>query len=486
MQLVASNISVSEFRKLPITERKNVVRTLRHEWFYATSFVREIYDRIYDTLYQHYRYSHQDNFIPILNRTIKWHKEARDNVFKPTKIDDYAIPSFSIIGVSGAGKTQTTKRILRKCFHQVIDRGYTKQVTYLFTNCADVGSINQLLGRFMTAIDSVIGSDYFDLYMRKRSKLPELEAAVANVAHRHHVGVWIVDEIHHLENLPFKSAEQIINFLKNVSSQIGLPMIFIGTPDAKMFLARNFQIARRAEGDGSIFWGRYSRDGAETDATGEHYCQDSFEMLMSALWKRQVLRKPGKLSKQLLDKYYEISVGIMERIVSAHIQAQVIALNCGQETIDVEILDKAKQHFEMSAGMISALNSGKVELISDYPDLSMRSANLLQNVLKNQVTPEEFADMILESDFSKEDAKLLLNAFLSKYEPTDSSKTGDSRSRSHKVWRKKASKKGKNNKPKKGELVEKSATKTKGELYDVIQETGMTNLEPVFSKKEGK
>lgn len=476
-ELLAENISISEARNETKAKRKNVLQTLLQDWFFVNSYCGRMYDLFYDTFYQTYRWRHQDNFIPLLNAIREWYDNANKKGYTPSLNNDFNVDGFSIIGISGVGKTHCTRKILRKCFPQLIQRENTVQITYLLTNCVSIGSMKALLVKFLSEVDRLIGSSYVKDYVNRHNSVDKLEAIVASVGVRHYIGIWIIDEVHHLKDVHFRSAEQIINFLKNITAVIGMPIVFIGTPEARSILAGNFQVGRRAEGNGSIFWDRYKRQNQVGDQTSNRKVKydDEWNLLLTSLWKRQVLKQNGELTEELKDAYYATSQGIMKRLLSIHNRAQIIAMDRDVEKLTPEFIYEAKEYFQFTNNMIDALNSEKNELISQYPDLSMKAYNLIEFASTRKLTNKEIVHTVLESDLTKEEIVVVFSSLIKK-------KTGKAELEgtmdgvSHRPKKDKVSKQ-KGHKAT-GDLIEKIEGKTSAdELYETMKRSGMIGLD---------
>lgn len=481
-ELLAENVSISYAQKEKKGKRKNILQTLPQDWFYVNSYAHPLYDIFYDTLYQTFRYRHQDNTVPLLNATKEWFDMADVKGYKPPVINDFNVDGFSIIGISGIGKTYTAKRILRKCFNQLVHRTNTIQISYLITNCVNIGSLKELLVKFLSEVDRLIGTSYVRDYVNSKNSTEKLEAIVANIGVRHFIGIWIIDEIHHLKNVPFRSAEQIINFLKNVSSVIGMPIVFIGTPEVKSILGGNFQIARRAEGNGSIFWERYSWKIRDAAGNEQKEKDEEWKALITSLWKRQVLKKSGKLTDEIIGAYFKRSQGIMKRLLAIHIRAQVMAMDSGDERITPELIYETAKYFQLTDNMINALDSGKEELISEYADLSMRAFNLIESVYTKKLSDKEIVDLVMNNNFSQDEVVMILKALMERNlkfmkhnnEAKDNSRRAKVKNR----------KKDKVKEPLKGDLIEKVKNATSAEeLYETLKKTGIVGFDGKLTKE---
>lgn len=388
--------------------RKTIINSLKSDWFYAHDVLMEIYDHLYDAVYESYRLRHPDNTIKVVNATREWMMNATKKGYAPPALNDFVPSGFSILGISGAGKTHSVSRILRSCFDQLIQRDGTTQITYLKTNCTHRGSLKEMCFMFLNEVDNLTGSTYFKQYARARYTTEELCAVVANVAARHHVGIWIIDEIHHLKSIQFKSKDQIINFLKNLNAVTGLPIVYIGTGEATDIIAGNFQQARRAQGLGSIIIKEFKEGSSE------------WKKLMATLWNKQVLRNPGPLTEEISDAYYRRSQGIFDAVVTLHIQVQKSALSSGcKETIDVALIDEvAEDHFKMTKPAMTALAQSKKDptALKAFPDLSLRGLEFMDNLNeKPKLSTSEMVKVFIDNGFNENEITMCMTALANRY-----------------------------------------------------------------------
>jgi len=473
---LAINESLSYAKTLPNSERKDVLAVLESKWFFVNSHSQTIYDSIYDCFLKTFSYRHQNNYIQILNATKEWHKFAEKKGYKPPILNNFNVYGFSIIGISGVGKTHCTRHILSRCFNQIIKLpNGDMQITYLFTNCKSIGSLKELLVSFLNEVDRLIGTNYYEDYIVTKNSTEKLEAVVANICVRHYIGIWFIDEVHHLKNVPFRSKEQTINFLKNISAVIGMPIVYIGTPEAKSILAGNFQIARRAEGNGSIFWERYLYTENEF---GNNESETEWEILISSLWKRQILNNPGKLTPDIYRAYYECSQGIMARLIAIHIRVQNLALNEGEERITPELIYRTKPYFQFSEKMINALASGKEELISEFEDLSMRAYNVIENVSRGNLSHKEIVEVVTNSNFSQEETTLILKAIMNmqKDEMNHKELNASDNKKTNIIKKKKEKAKG-------IFLDDLKKSATPDDIYNMLNVKGITNAKKIIGQK---
>lgn len=396
--------SLKKTKKASYEVRLNALNDFQQDWFYIPLKIIKVYNAFFNVLYRSYRSQVHNDYIERLNRTIEWFENAKKQSNKYPSGLDLTIPGFSVIGISGIGKTTLVNRVLSFCFKQIIPRENTTQISYIMTNCTHDSSLKGMLTLFIFKVDQLISTSYSKQYIKRDFNIHMVEAAVANLCVRHHIGCWIIDEIHNLNSINRQSQDQILNFLKNINSIIGLPIVYIGTPEMVKIFGKNFQIARRAQGLGTIVVDRYTKDSEEWDS------------LLKALWKRQVLRKPGKLKKEIEDFYYSKSQGIMDILVAIHILVQEEALEEGQETITIELLESAYQRLPFTTRGIRALASGEEHLLRDFPDLSMKVLDFIQQVSEDETLSDaEVVARILEQGFNEDEIGLIIKALIHEY-----------------------------------------------------------------------
>lgn len=444
LKKLASNYNITEAKSEPTAKRRTALQTLQKRWFYSDLRLRDIYNGIYNVLYQSYDNRDESDFVKINSAIRKWHDTGE--AYCPAS-NDYSVKNLSIIGIPGIGKTHAVKRILRNCFRQLIDRGNTTQITYLITNCDDIGSLKQMVSRFVSEVDRLLGSGYGKKVLPKHGK-ENVEAVAASLCSLHYIGVWVIDEIHHLSKVPFNSAQQIVNFLKNLSAVVGIPIIYIGTSEAFSVLAENFQVARRADGNGSIFMEVYEND-------------HRWSALVRSLWRRTVLRNEKEITKEIIDAYYNASAGIIDRLIAVHIKSQEIALDEECEEITTDIISRSEKYFQFTKRGIKAMLSHRKEDLLEFPDLSMRGVNAVNEISKiGALTEKDIVNLVMDGGFNKEEVNQIFRAMLDSKDVSKSNKA----------------KNGKDKKSKKPQTTTNKKPKPvriKGSAYDFAKSNGM-------------
>ncbi|HMV07493.1 MAG TPA: ATP-binding protein [Cyclobacteriaceae bacterium] len=383
--------------------RKSLLKDIKNKWFHVTSLHYEVYECFHEIIETRFQ-NLVKSFNEILENIYEWNDHHKDRNFVPKSVVNNIIDGFTIIGPSGLGKTLTVNTILQTFFPQVIIHERFKQLVYLKVNCTSIGSTKSLCFLILHEFDKVLGTKYFERYSTATYSAEKLIPVIADLCHLHRCACLIIDECNHLSDMKGQSKNQIIGFLKNLNQAIGLPIVYIGTPEALPILAGNLQIARRSQGIQSIMWDRYQEEGEDKKEDKE------WGRLLKSLWTIQVLFKPGDLTPKLRKTYYRLSQGVLDVLIKLHVQAQKRALSRGLETIDENLLEAvAKDYFALTNPMINAIRSKNSFLISQYRDISMDNLR----IIKQADGPDELT-RLLNRDFSSDEIKLCMQVLLKK------------------------------------------------------------------------
>lgn len=275
----------------------------------------------------------------------------------------------AILGVSGAGKTRALERALGY-YPQVIlhpDLGMS-QLTHLRIQCPRAGGPKQLCLSFFAAIDRLLGLNYMDLY--GKGGTDTMIVQMATVASTHALGILVIDEIQHLAEAQSDLGQEVLAFLVKLGNEIGIPVVFVGTPRAMKVLKRNFAPARRAAANGSIAWNPLPM-GAEWDA------------FVSGLWEFQWTRNFTALTPALSAVLHDLSQGITSLVVAIFMVAQLRLISIGEadpareKSITVTLLKKVfRDDFYLVKDLIAALRSKNETLLAKYDDLQSLEEHL--------------------------------------------------------------------------------------------------------------
>ena len=291
---------------------------------------------------------------------------------------------FSLIGISGLGKSTTLQHVLN-LYPQVIRHTNYEgipfnetQITWIHMDCPNDGSLKGLCAGFFEQIDNILGTDYFTQYDEKRTSLNKMRIGMARIARTYHLGIIVIDEIQSLcvskdKSVPVKT----LNFLVTLVNTIGIPVILVGTPRALSFLQKEFQQAKRASGQGDALWDRMQND-------------DVWRMFVKAIWKYQYTKHPVELTEKMYDALYEEAVGVPFLAVNIYKLVQEYAIYSGEETFtDRSFHTIASQKMRLTLEMRRALLSEKDINLEQYLDLTPFKPIDFKNTIVQSINPPE-------------------------------------------------------------------------------------------------
>jgi hypothetical protein len=290
---------------------------------------------------------------------------------------------FAFIGISGIGKTTSLKNILAQYPQVIIHSRYDDedfhrvQVVWLKLECPFDGSIKGLCLNFFQALDSLLGTNYYEHYGRKgRATVDEMLQSMARVSLLHGIGVLVIDEIQHLNEAKSGGARRMLNFLVQLVNTVGMPVIPVGTYKATPILGGEFRQARRSAGQGDLFWYAMKED-------------DTWQLFLESLWMYQYTKSPCLLTPELSHTLYDLSQGITDLAVKVYMLAQVRAITRGDDESlsDALIRSVAYDSLRLANPILEALRSGDILELQKVDDvLPIDIEPFIQEALRNYDT----------------------------------------------------------------------------------------------------
>lgn len=270
---------------------------------------------------------------------------------------------FTIIGVSGMGKTTTINRILSTIPQVIAHSNYNDkklsmmQLTWINLQCPFDGSIKALCLDFFGKVDGLLGTNYFKKYCTSRLSANAMLPVMAQVAMNTNLGIIFIDEIQHLNLAKSGGSEKMLNYFVTLTNTIGIPLVNIGTPKGMGIFQSEFRLSRRNSAQGAMFWDRLEKD-------------DNFDLLLEGVWDYQWLKKNSPLTQELKDAIYEESQGIIDIAIKLFGMAQIRAISSGKEEITVQLIKQvAEENLKLVKPMLDALRSGNISKIAKYEDI---------------------------------------------------------------------------------------------------------------------
>lgn len=266
------------------------------------------------------------------------------------------ICSYSVIGLSGMGKSTTTESILAAYPQHLLHTELNlHQIVWLKVDCPRDGSVKDLAVAILRAIDRVLGTEHAGRLPRNATAAV-IMARVGHLLNVHSVGVLVLDEMQNLSVKRSGGREEMLNWFQELVNEHGVPIVLLGTPKARAVLGIDVRIARRSGIAGSTQWGPM--------ASGQE-----FRLLLETLWEYQWLRQPGPLTEEMVDEMYRQTQGVNAFVVDMFLVAQLHALRSGCETLTPEIIKKVAQgEFAQLQPYLNALRSGDPRRLAKFED----------------------------------------------------------------------------------------------------------------------
>jgi len=238
--------------------------------------------------------------------------------------------SISILGISGIGKSTTTRRIMSFYKPVIIHSFYAgrnltlKQIVWLKLDCPNDGSIKGLCLNFFQKVDSLLGTSYYKNYAKSSKTVDELIPLMANIAAIHCIGLLIIDEIQNLHQAKSGGAKKMLNIFVQLINTLNISIVLIGTYKAWSILCDEFRQIRRGTGLGDFIWGPM-----ENDAT--------WRTFVSSFWCYQYTKYRCEID-DVIETLYDESAGITDYAIKLYLLAQVRAIQTGKELITSSII----------------------------------------------------------------------------------------------------------------------------------------------------
>lgn len=270
---------------------------------------------------------------------------------------------FTIIGLSGIGKSTAIERVLSFYPQLIKHREYKgqpfifTQISWLKLDCPFDASLKGLCMSFFSELDRLLGSNYLNKFGSQRNTTDLMLQRMAHLASLHGVGLLIIDEIQHLSLSKSGGSDKMLNFFVTLVNTIGIPVLMVGTNKAISILQSEFRQARRGSGQGDMVWLQMPKDA-------------SWELFVEGMWEYQWTANYTPLTRDLSDLIYEESQGILDIAVKLFMLSQVNAISTGTEKISKQTVKQvANDSLRLVKPMLAALKSGIPSEIAKYEDI---------------------------------------------------------------------------------------------------------------------
>lgn len=233
--------------------------------------------------------------------------------------------SFSIIGVSGIGKSTAIGYSLDMIgANKVIefDTPYCKVIPCIVVQCPCDCSRKGLMLEILRVVDSRLGTEYYNKSQKSGNTIDVLIGTISQVL-INHIALLVIDEIQNVTTS--KNGVGLVRMLLQLINNSGISIAMVGTPESVVFFEQEMQFARRSIGL------KYS---------ALSYNEEFFK-ICEILWRYQYVKKTIPFSEQIANWLYEHSSGILSVVVNLLHDAQEISILNGSEELSFESLNDA-------------------------------------------------------------------------------------------------------------------------------------------------
>ena len=270
--------------------------------------------------------------------------------------------SMAISGISGAGKSTATNKILNSYDKVIYHPKYQLlQVPWIKIDCPYEGSLSEFCESFFIALDKRLNTRYRDKYTAGRPTIGKMIADVADLCLIHAIGLIVVDEFQHMNLAKSGGEKKMINFLVTLVNVVEVSIVLIGTPTALHLFSNEFRQARRASGEGSIVWDKMAFD-------------ESWDDFLLELFQYQWLESHTELDEIFTHLLYELSQGIPDIAVKlfclAQARAILLAESPNEECLTTGLFnDVFEEEFSIVKPMLDALRTNDKTALKNCKDI---------------------------------------------------------------------------------------------------------------------
>lgn len=235
--------------------------------------------------------------------------------------------SFTIIGVSGIGKSSAISRSISLITRERVielEQPYGKLLPCVVVQCPFDCSVKGMLLEILRKVDEALGSAYFTRAVRAKATTDMLIGSVSQVA-LNHIGLLVVDEIQNVVNS--KNGKSLVGSLTQLINNSGISICMVGTPESTVFFESAMHLARRSLG--------LTYQAMPFDTYFHSFCE--------TLFSYQYVEHASELTPAIVEWLYEHSAGVLSVVVSLIHDAQEISILNGREMLDMAALREAYQ-----------------------------------------------------------------------------------------------------------------------------------------------
>jgi type II secretory pathway predicted ATPase ExeA len=218
------------------------------------------------------------------------------------------MPNLLIVGASGMGKTMIVEKFARdhpSNFDAVTGRMHMPVIVVQMVPGPDEA-------RFYKRLLAAIGAPE-----PPRATLSVIESLTLRLLSEIRPGLLVIDEVHSLQAGTVREQTRFLNMLRFLSNELRIPLVCVGTQQARNALRTDDQLVRRFEAFALPPW---QNDG-------------DFGGLVGSLQRTLPLRRPSEIADATLKRLIEVTGGITAGIFSLMSMLAIAAIESGEERI---------------------------------------------------------------------------------------------------------------------------------------------------------
>ena len=218
------------------------------------------------------------------------------------------MPNLLIVGASGMGKTMIVEKFARdhaSHFDKVSGRMHMPVIVVQMVPGPDEK-------RFYKRLLATIGAPE-----PPRATLSVVESLTLRLLSEIRPGMLIIDEVHSLQAGTVREQARFLNMLRFLGNELRIPLVCVGTQQARNALRTDEQLVRRFEAFALPPW--------QND-------QD-FAGLIGSLLRTLPLRRPSEIADTTLKRLIEVTGGITASLFSLMGMLAIAAIESGEERI---------------------------------------------------------------------------------------------------------------------------------------------------------
>lgn len=334
-------------------------------------------------------------------------KEERQNLLNYLSSSKTDPIGFTLIGISGVGKTTGLKSVLNLYPQVIVHQEYSGkplnfyQIVWIRLESPHAGSLKGLCGEFFQEVDRLLGTNYYEKYGSTRNSEDVMLGQMIIICHLHAIGFLCIDEIQNLSEAKSGGAEKMLNFFVKLVNKGIAPVTMVGTNKAQRVLQSAFRQARRGTGVGDFYWDRFKFDeevptnllieqkqSTPSDSVSKPI--NIWKFFIEELFEYQWTKIPVAFDEEFSKTLYDESQGVTDIVIKLYMLAQWRAITTGIEKITPSLIQQVSlDSLMLVRPMLNALRSNKTELITKYSDIEPLNVNLFYDEYKSEVELEQ-------------------------------------------------------------------------------------------------